>query len=87
MVLKLKLRKVGNSAGLILPKRALARLNADVGDTVRLTDLVDGGFRLNAANPDLAPAHAGLAVYFRRKGMELEAQAHAQASQRLKLQW
>jgi len=34
MVLELKLRKVGNSMGLVLPKEALARLNADEGDAV-----------------------------------------------------
>jgi len=34
MVLELKLRRVGNSMGLVLPKEALARLNADEGDAV-----------------------------------------------------
>ena len=38
MVLEIKLRKVGNSVGLVLPKEALARLNADEGDAVYLTD-------------------------------------------------
>ncbi|MGA2280241.1 MAG: hypothetical protein ABSG80_08065 [Verrucomicrobiota bacterium] len=36
MVLELKLRKVGNSVGVVLPKKALARLNADDGDAVYL---------------------------------------------------
>ncbi|MHA3772440.1 AbrB/MazE/SpoVT family DNA-binding domain-containing protein [Verrucomicrobiota bacterium sgz303538] len=49
MVFELKLRKVGNSVGLILPKEALARLNADDGDSVVLTEAPDGGFRLTAA--------------------------------------
>ena len=31
MVLELKLRKVGNSVGLVLPREALALLNADSG--------------------------------------------------------
>jgi putative addiction module antidote len=54
MVLELKLRKVGNSVGIVLPKEALARLNADDGDAVYLTDTTDGGFRLTASNPEFA---------------------------------
>ncbi len=52
MVLELKLRKVGNSVGLVLPKEALARLNAEDGDAVYLTDMTDGAFRLTANNPE-----------------------------------
>jgi len=54
MVLELKLRKVGNSVGVVLPKEALARLNADEGDALYLTDSTDGGFRITATNPDFA---------------------------------
>jgi putative addiction module antidote len=54
MVLELKLRKVGNSVGLVLPKKALARLNADVGDAVFISETTDGGFRLTANNPEFA---------------------------------
>jgi putative addiction module antidote len=54
MVLELKLRKVGNSVGMVLPKEALARLNADDGDAVYLTDTIDGGFRITATNPQFA---------------------------------
>jgi putative addiction module antidote len=54
MVLELKLRKVGNSVGVVLPKEALARLNADDGDAVYLTDSTDGGFRITATNPEFA---------------------------------
>lgn len=46
MVLELKLRKVGNSVGVVLPKEALARLNSGEGDTLVLTETPDGGFRL-----------------------------------------
>ena len=42
MVLELKLRKVGNSVGLVLPKQALAHLKAGEGDTVCLTDATEG---------------------------------------------
>jgi putative addiction module antidote len=52
MVLALKLRKVGNSVGLVLPKEALARLNAVEGDTLVLTETTDGGFRVTPQNSD-----------------------------------
>jgi putative addiction module antidote len=54
MVLELKLRKIGNSVGLVLPKEALVRLNADEGDPLYLTDSPDGGVRLTASNPEFA---------------------------------
>ena len=54
MVLQLKLRKIGNSVGLVLPKEALARLNADNGDAIYLTDATDGGFKITAADPEFA---------------------------------
>jgi putative addiction module antidote len=54
MVVELRLRKVGNSIGVVLPKEALARLNAEEGDAVYLTETTDGGFRLTANNPGFA---------------------------------
>jgi putative addiction module antidote len=54
MVLELKLRKVGNSVGLVLPKEALAKLNAEEGDTVCLTEAADGGLRLKASDKTFA---------------------------------
>ena len=51
MVLELKLCKIGNSVGLLLPKKVLARLNAGAGDTVYLTETADGGFQLVGADP------------------------------------
>ena len=50
MVLELKLRKIGNSVGLVLPKEALAHLKAGEGDEVLLTESPDGGLRLNTSN-------------------------------------
>jgi len=49
MVLELKLRKIGNSVGVVLPKEALARLNAEEGDTVTLTYAPEGGLRMTPA--------------------------------------
>lgn len=49
MVLELKLRKIGNSVGVVLPKEALARLNVAEGDTLTLTDAPEGGLRVTPA--------------------------------------
>lgn len=57
MVLELKLRKVGNSVGLVLPKEALAHLKVEEGDTVTLTESQDG-MRLTAGNPEFAKTMA-----------------------------
>ncbi len=49
----LKITKIGNSAGIILPKELLARLRADVGDTLFVSEAPDG-MRLTAADPGFA---------------------------------
>ncbi len=38
----LKIRKIGNSLGLVLPKEVVARLKVGEGDMVYLTDAQDG---------------------------------------------
>ena len=53
MVLELKLRKVGNSVGVVLPKEALAHLNAGEGDTVSVTEAADGSLRLSPTKADV----------------------------------
>ena len=50
----LKLRKIGNSLGVVLPKEALAALKADQGDVIYLTDSPDGGFRITPLNEEFA---------------------------------
>ncbi|BFR49004.1 AbrB/MazE/SpoVT family DNA-binding domain-containing protein [Nitratidesulfovibrio sp. HK-II] len=49
-----KVRKVGNSLGMVLPKEAVARMNVREGDTIYLTETPDGGFRLTPVNEDFA---------------------------------
>ena len=49
-MLALKVRKIGNSLGIVLPKEALSRLKVAEGDTVYMTDSKDGAFRLTALN-------------------------------------
>jgi putative addiction module antidote len=51
MVHELKLRKVGNSVGVVLPKEALSYLNANEGDTLVLTETSDGGYRITPHSP------------------------------------
>ncbi len=52
MMLKLSLRRTGNSVGLVLPKEALDHLGADEGDAVFLTFLAEGALRLSTADPE-----------------------------------
>jgi putative addiction module antidote len=47
----LKITKIGNSAGVILPKELLARLRAGIGDTLFVTEAPDG-VRLTVNDPD-----------------------------------
>ena len=47
----LKLTQIGNSVGVILPKEVLARLKLEKGDTVFVTDAVDG-IKLTPYSPD-----------------------------------
>ncbi len=53
MVLELKIRKVGNSVGVILPKEALAHLNVAEGDTLSVTEGPDGSLRLSPARTEV----------------------------------
>ena len=51
MNMPLKISKIGNSAGIILPKELLARLRVELGDTLYASETPEG-FRLTASNPD-----------------------------------
>lgn len=53
MTVELKLRKIGNSVGVVPPREALAQLNAQEGDTLLLTQTPDG-FRVTSHNPEFA---------------------------------
>ena len=53
MVLELKLRKVGNSVGVILPKEALTHLQLEEGDSVSVTDGPDGSLRLSSSKAEV----------------------------------
>ena len=52
-MIQLKLTKVGNSVGAILPKEALVRMHVDAGDSIYLTEAPDG-YRVTPYDPDFA---------------------------------
>lgn len=54
-----KIRKVGGSAGIIIPKHVLDDLHAAVGDTLHLVK-TDRGYELTTFDPELEEA---LAIY------------------------
>lgn len=49
--MKLEIKKIGNSTGLILPKELLARLGLGQGDSVYVTQLADRGIKLVPYDP------------------------------------
>ena len=53
--MKLELKKIGNSTGLILPKELLNRLGLSLGDNVVVTETPDG-FRIARDDADFAEA-------------------------------
>lgn len=74
MVVELKLRRIGNSVGVVLPKEALAHLKASEGDVLFLTESTDGAFRLTASDPAFADKMAvaeGLSRRYRNALREL----------------
>jgi putative addiction module antidote len=64
---QLKVRPIGNSLGVVLPKEALARLNVKDGDTVFLTEAPDGSMRITPFDPSfdaqIRAAQEGMSKY------------------------
>ena len=54
MILELKLRRIGNSVGLVLPKEVLAHMKVEEGDTATVTDAAEGGLRLSPHKAEVA---------------------------------
>ena len=52
MVVALKLRKIGNSVGVVLPKEVLNHLKVGEGDTICVTETVDGSLRVGPSNDE-----------------------------------
>lgn len=51
-MLNLKVRKVGNSLGITLPKEALKRLHLKDGDKIFLVEAPDGSYRITPYDPE-----------------------------------
>lgn len=49
--MKLEIKRIGNSTGLILPKEMLSRLRLSQGDWLYVTEMADGGVRLTPYDP------------------------------------
>lgn len=49
--MKLELKRIGNSTGLILPKELLAKLGLEIGDPLYAIEDTDGGLRLVRHDP------------------------------------
>lgn len=66
-MIHLKIRPVGNSLGVVLPKEMLSRLNVKEGDMLHLTEAPDGSMRITPYNPDfdaqMRLAEEGMARY------------------------
>ena len=52
MTLETKVRKIGNSYGVILSKEVLAQLKAEEGTTLCLTEAAGGGLNVRTAEPE-----------------------------------
>jgi len=49
-----KVRKIGNSLGVVIPKEVLARMRVGEGETRYLTEAADGGVRLPPIDEEFA---------------------------------
>ena len=51
-MLELKVRKVGNSLGVVLPREAVLRLDVEEGSRVYLSETPASGYRLTPYDPE-----------------------------------
>jgi putative addiction module antidote len=51
MPIETKIRKIGNSLGIVLPKEALQALKVQEGDTLYLTEAPQGSLRVTPERP------------------------------------
>jgi putative addiction module antidote len=53
-MVELKVRKIGNSLGVVLPKEVVRRLRADEGDRLFLVEEPNGAYQLTPYDPAFA---------------------------------
>ncbi len=67
VIAKVTLKKIGNSAGVILPKDVMARLHLSIGDKFYATLTPEGGIRFTPYAPDferaMEVARRGMKIY------------------------
>lgn len=54
MAIETKVRKIGNSLGIVLPKEALQALKVEEGTTLYLTESTEGSLRVTPEKPGFA---------------------------------
>ena len=64
-MVRLKVRKVGNSLGVTLPAKAVEALRVREGDEIYITETPDG-FRLTPFNPDFAETMEAAEAFIHR---------------------
>lgn len=52
MAYKTKLRKIGNSLGIVIPKEALQSMKVEEGETLYITEAPEGAVRVSTAEDD-----------------------------------
>ncbi len=66
-MVNLKVRKIGNSLGVVLPREVLNRLHLEDGDKVYFTETPDGSYRVTPYDPEfekqMKVAEKGMAQY------------------------
>ena len=76
-MIELKLRKFGNSLGVVLRKEALARMNVGEHERLFLTEPPDGGYRLTPFDPAFERKVAAAESIIRRYRSALSALTRA----------
>lgn len=63
----LKIRQIGNSLGVVLPKEVLSRLNVGEGDSLFVSEAPDATMRITACDPgfeiQMKAARSGMRKY------------------------
>lgn len=54
MTIKIEIKKIGNSDGLLLPREIMQRLDLKRGQQLHLVELAGGGFQALPYDPDFA---------------------------------
>ena len=54
LIHELKLRKIGNSVGVVFPQEVLTVLKAQEGDSLQVTEAADGSIRLTTVKPEVS---------------------------------